>query len=158
HQLLMNFCVNARDAMPDGGRLCLSAENVHLSEVDRRVHPDAKPGRYVVLTVADTGTGIPPEVVDRIFDPFFTTKEYGKGAGVGLATVQGIVKSHGGFIRVETEINRGTRMIVYLPAGPGSVEEGKKAPVQPQPGASAQTVLLVDDEAHVRDTVSRHLQ
>jgi PAS domain S-box-containing protein len=116
-QVLMNLGVNARDAMPTGGRLLLEARNVTLDEGFVRTQPQARPGPYVCLSVSDTGTGIPPEVLDRIFDPFFTTKEHGKGTGLGLAMVQGIVRGHDGFVNVHSEVGRGTRIVVYLPAG-----------------------------------------
>src|SRR5439155_11461534 len=111
-----NLCVNARDAMLPAGKLSITGMNLQLKGDDARIHPDAKSGPYVLLTVADTGTGIPPDVLDKIFDPFFTTKEYGKGTGLGLSTVQGIVKGHGGFVLVSSEVGKGTRFQVYLPA------------------------------------------
>ena len=104
HQVLMNLCVNARDAMPDGGTLTLGAKNVIVDAAFAAMAPDAKPGPYVRVSVADTGTGIPPENLDRIFDPFFTTKEIGKGTGLGLATVLGIVRGHEGFVRVDSRL------------------------------------------------------
>ena len=115
HQVIMNLCVNARDAMPDGGVLSISAENFFIDENYARINIDAKVGPYVVITVSDTGTGIPPEILDRIFEPFFTTKEPGKGTGLGLSTSLAIVKSHGGFINVYSEVGRGTAFKVYLP-------------------------------------------
>src|SRR5262249_46844327 len=116
HQVLLNLAVNARDAMPDGGTITVTAENTSLEQIPEQKNFDAKPGFYVVIKVSDSGTGIPPEVIDKIFEPFFTTKEMGKGTGLGLSTVLGIVKSHGGFVQVETEINKGTTFLVYLPA------------------------------------------
>ena len=116
HQVLLNLCVNARDAMPDGGTLFLAAENVTLDAAFAGVNIEAKAGPHVLLKVQDTGTGIPPEILDRIFEPFFTTKDVGKGTGLGLSTSLAIVKSHGGFIRVESEPGAGTTFSVYLPA------------------------------------------
>ena len=116
HQALMNLCVNARDAMPNGGKLTLAAENLTLDEAFAAMMPGAKPGPYICVSVADTGTGIPPEHLDRIFDPFFTTKEIGKGTGLGLATVLGIARGHGGLVRVNSQIGRGTTFELYLPA------------------------------------------
>ncbi len=116
HQVLMNLCVNARDAMPQGGQLTIAAENRSLDENYARMNPDAKPGPYLLLTVADTGMGIPAEVLDKISDPFFTTKALGKGTGLGLSTVVGIVKNHGGFINIYSEVGKGTQFSVYFPA------------------------------------------
>ena len=116
HQVLMNLCVNARDAMPEGGILTLSAENVELDETYARMHIEARPIRYVVLKVEDTGTGMAPGIVEKIFDPFFTTKEPGKGTGLGLSTAHSIAKSHGGFINVYSEVGKGSAFKVYIPA------------------------------------------
>ncbi len=146
HQVLLNLGVNARDAMPAGGELIFSASNVHLMESDLRAHPSLKPGEYVKLEVSDTGTGIPPEVMERIFDPFFTTKEQGKGTGLGLATVMGIVRGHGGAIEVESTPGHGTKFIVILPAlpaGSGGDAHKEKAAL---PQGRNELVLLVDDE------------
>lgn len=116
HQVLMNLCVNARDAMPDGGTLIISLDNFYINEEFARKHLDANVGPYVVLTVTDTGTGIAAAVLSRIFDPFFTTKEIGKGTGLGLSAVLGITKSHGGFVTVQSEVSQGSQFRVYLPA------------------------------------------
>ncbi len=157
HQLLMNLCVNARDAMPDGGLLTLSAENTRLGPEDVRGHPAARPGPHVLLTVADTGTGMPPEVVERIFDPFFTTKDQGKGTGLGMATVLGIVRGHEGMIRIDTEPGRGTRMLVYLPAAEAA--EGHAAAIEgPTHEGHQETILLVDDEPSVLDVAALNLR
>jgi PAS domain S-box-containing protein len=116
HQVVMNLCINARDAMPKGGILCLTVENCCMNATDAQLNLDAHAGNYVVITVTDTGTGIPPEQLDRIFDPFFTTKDPDQGTGLGLSTVLGIVKNHGGFIQVQSERGKGTQFQVYLPA------------------------------------------
>jgi PAS domain S-box-containing protein len=116
HQVFMNLCVNARDAMPNGGILSLAAENKLVDEACTRMNLEARPGCYVAIAVADTGTGIPSELLERIFDPFFTTKEVGKGTGLGLSTVLGIVKNHGGFVKVYSEVGQGSQFKVYLPA------------------------------------------
>jgi len=118
HQVLLNLCVNARDAMPQGGHLTLRAKNVSVDATFAMTTPEANPGRYVLLEVEDTGTGIPPEIIDRIFEPFFTTKDSDRGTGLGLSTVVGIVKGHGGFIRVHSQPGHGALFDVYFPSLP----------------------------------------
>lgn len=157
HQVLMNLCVNARDAMPDGGILSISAENFLIDENYVRMNPEAKVGSYVVITVSDTGTGIPPEIMDRIFEPFFTTKEQGKGTGLGLSTSLGIVKSHGGFINVHSEVRKGTKFCVYLPAITTN-EEQKAMEFRELPSGHGELVLLVDDEAPIREITRATLE
>jgi signal transduction histidine kinase/CheY-like chemotaxis protein len=147
HQVLLNLCVNARDAMPDGGSLQLHAANLNF---DANILPEVRPGPYVLLEVSDTGRGIPPEITDRIFDPFFTTKEMGKGTGLGLSTAHGIVKSHGGVIHVTTQLGQGTTFQVYLPASP-NCEVPADAIRAHVPAGNNEVVLVVDDEAGVRD-------
>ncbi|MGI0485749.1 PAS domain S-box protein [Pantanalinema rosaneae CENA516] len=115
-QVVMNLCVNARDAMPDGGTLTISVENHYVHSRVARLNLDARVGNYVLITVADTGSGMSPELLDRIFDPFFTTKDPGRGTGLGLATVLGIVKKHGGFLQVFSQVGHGSQFKVYLPA------------------------------------------
>jgi PAS domain S-box-containing protein len=119
HQVLLNLCVNARDAMPEGGTLLVHLENIQLDEQYVSMNPEASPGPHVRLRVSDTGTGISPEIIHKIFEPFFTTKMLGKGTGLGLSTVLGIVKSHGGFVDVCSQAGKGTTFEVYLPATPG---------------------------------------
>jgi PAS domain S-box-containing protein len=150
HQVLMNLCVNARDAMPDGGTLTLAAENVVVDDLYASMSPGAKPGSYTVWLVADTGMGIPPEILDRIFDPFFTTKEPGKGTGLGLSTVLGIIRSHGGFIKVESRVGKGTQFRVYLPAQVGAQAPPEPGEAEPPPSGRGETILVVDDEEGVR--------
>jgi two-component system, cell cycle sensor histidine kinase and response regulator CckA len=156
HQVLMNLCVNARDAMPDGGKLGLAIANQFIDEAYTRMNLDAHVGSYVVITVADTGTGIPTKVIDRIFDPFFTTKEQGKGTGLGLSTVLGIVKGHGGFVQVYSEIGSGTQFKVYLPAisdaDPVHEEEQALLPGQQE------LILIVDDEPLIRQVAQTVLE
>ena len=127
HQVLLNLCVNARDAMPKGGKLSLHMENMMFDETYAGMNLEARPGPYVLIKVTDTGRGIPKEIQDRIFDPFFTTKEPGKGTGLGLSTTLAIVKSHGGFINCYSEPGKGTLFKVYLPANPTAVAEEKSA-------------------------------
>ncbi|MGC8653891.1 MAG: hybrid sensor histidine kinase/response regulator [Candidatus Kryptoniota bacterium] len=145
HQVFMNLCVNARDAMPCGGMLEIRAETVIVDEQYARMHIEAKPGKYVVIVVTDTGTGMSPEVADRIFEPFFTTKELNKGTGLGLSTVLSIVKSHEGFINVYSEPGMGTTFRIYLPAYIGS----EKVAVEEEEfnlTGRGELILLVDDE------------
>lgn len=153
HQVLMNLCVNARDAMPKGGELRVEAGNQELREAECGLHPDAKPGRYAVITVMDTGHGIPPAIINRIFEPFFTTKEVGKGTGLGLSTVLGIVRSHAGFVVVRSEGGKGTTFQVFLPAAAASVEPEVPA-VTHLPRGRDELVLVVDDEPPI-GTASR---
>lgn len=152
HQVLMNLCVNARDAMPNGGKLALSAENVRLSESQARLNPQAKPGPYVVLAVADTGEGIPRAIIDRIFDPFFTTKPEGKGTGLGLSTVLAIAKNHGGFVTVYSEPGKGSVFRVYLPAA-GAPEAAVAPDATDAPRGSGELILLVEDEPGLREAI-----
>ncbi len=127
-QVLMNLCLNARDAMPDGGRLTLALERRDLTADETSLHPSAAPGCYAVLSVTDAGTGIPAQDLDRIFDPFYTTKAQGEGTGLGLSTVRGIVKGHGGFMTVESEVGCGTTFRIFLPrAGDGRPAECAEA-------------------------------
>jgi PAS domain S-box-containing protein len=151
HQVLMNLCVNARDAMPDGGTLTLGVSSVRLDEHALRTHPKAHPGPYTVLSVADTGTGIPPGLMDKIFDPFFTTKPLGEGTGLGLPSVMGIAESHGGFVVVESEINQGAVFRVYLPAAPIEKKDASaKAEDVVLPKGNGELILVVDDEPAIR--------
>ena len=158
HQVLLNAFVNARDAMPTGGIISISAENIHLDEHYARMHIEANVGNYILISVADTGTGIPPEILDRIFEPFFTTKEIGKGTGLGLSTVRSIVKSHGGFIDVYTEKNKGTTFKFYLPAETKdqAIEKDEKKPKVPS--GKGELILVVEDEASIREITKATLE
>jgi len=133
HQVLINLCVNARDAMPAGGALAMEAENVILDGFYATKTPGARAGPYVVCLVEDNGMGIPEEVVNHIFDPFFTTKGPGKGTGLGLSTVFGIVKKHGGFIRVESKVGKGSQFRVYLPAKPEQLSAAEQVAAEAPP-------------------------
>lgn len=155
-QVLLNLCVNARDAMPHGGVLAIVIENVDLSEATL-VSPEARPGPHVRIAVTDTGTGMPPDVLDRVFDPFFTTKEQGKGTGLGLSTVLGIVKTHGGFIQVASEVGHGTRFEVYLPGHLAPSVVPDRPPCQALEGRG-EAILLVDDESLLVTTVKATLE
>jgi CheY-like chemotaxis protein len=150
HQILLNLCVNARDAMPNGGNLTFGVENRVLDEQYAAMHVDAKPGRYVNIKVSDTGTGIPPDILEKIFEPFFTTKEMNDGTGLGLSTVMAIVKSHGGVIDVYSEPGKGTTFKVYLPAMKLSSEAQTRITQQISvPRGKGETVLVVDDETSI---------
>ena len=151
HQVLMNLCVNARDAMPEGGSISIKAENIFVDENYARMHLEAKPGRFVMVSVSDTGPGMSPEIQSRIFEPFFTTKEMTKGTGLGLSTALTIVKSHGGFINVYSELHKGSQFTLYLPAldTPGAVDS---AVLQTDlPLGNGELVLVVDDEESIRE-------
>ncbi|MEO6786395.1 MAG: PAS domain S-box protein [Chthoniobacteraceae bacterium] len=158
HQVLLNLCVNARDAMPGGGTLTLSAKNLMLDANYAGMNIEAAPGPYVVLQIEDTGTGMPPEVMERIFDPFYTTKEFGKGTGLGLSTSMAIVKGHGGFIRVYSEVGRGTGFKVYLPAQTESSPADLAAAEAQMPRGNGELILVVDDEFSVLEITLRTLQ
>lgn len=158
-QVLMNLWVNARDAMPEGGTLTTCVENVNVGPEVLQSHPKAKPGPYVLISVTDTGTGIPPELIDKIFDPFFTTKPVGQGTGLGLPTVLGIVESHGGILHVDSQPGKGTVFKVYLPATPTEKErDGHEDQSALLPDGNGETILVVDDEPAMRDIASRILK
>ena len=153
-QILLNLGVNAADAMPDGGTLVIETENKTLTEEYERSHPGAKPGNYVLMTVNDTGCGMAEEIVEHIFEPFFTTKDMGKGTGLGLASVYGIVKSYGGYIMCYSEIGQGTAFKIYLPA----IERADRPAMTNSPivhsSGRGETILVVDDEASIREYTS----
>jgi PAS domain S-box-containing protein len=158
HQVLLNLCVNARDAMPNGGELMISAENMMLDEQYAAMNIEAKVGPYVALQVEDTGAGIPAAIVEKIFDPFFTTKELTKGTGLGLSTSSAIVKSHGGFMRVYSEAGRGSRFCVYLPAELAKTSSGEAAELVEYKRGQGELVLVVDDEAAIRQVTKSTLE
>jgi PAS domain S-box-containing protein len=153
---LLNMAINARDAMPNGGKLLLETRNVVLDEAYAQANPDAKPGPYVMLAVSDNGTGMPQDVLDKVFEPFFTTKEVGKGSGLGLSMVYGFVKQSGGHIRIYSEAGHGTTIKLYLPPARGQVEAAPAA-VAPLPHGN-ETILVVEDDALVRNFVTAQLQ
>ncbi|MGK7937351.1 MAG: CBS domain-containing protein [Xenococcaceae cyanobacterium] len=156
HQVLMNLAVNARDAMPNGGQLTIKGENFTVDAAYAQLHLDAQPGSYVLITVADTGVGLPAEIIDRIFEPFFTTKEPGRGTGLGLSTVIGIVKSHGGFVDVVSEKKRGTQFKVFLPAS-NTAAIALEATEELPPG-NGELILVVDDEPSILDVTKATLE
>ncbi len=156
HQVLMNLCVNGRDAMLEGGTLTISAENFVIDENYARMNLEATIGPYIVITVADTGVGIPPQILERIFEPFFTTKELGKGTGLGLSTVLGIIKSHNGFINVSSQVGKGSEFKVFLPAQ--EVTDALEDPEQELPFGEGELILVVDDEDSIRDITKTSLE
>ena len=155
-QVLMNLCVNARDALEDGGTLAISAANAEITEDDAQRNIEAEPGTYVRIRVDDTGPGIPDDVIDKIFEPFFSTKEEGEGTGLGLSTAYSIVKSHDGFIDVESS-DAGTRFDVYIPVADVDAPERTAPEERALTGGSGETVLIVDDEAFIRDAAQQTL-
>ncbi|HEV3118295.1 MAG TPA: PAS domain S-box protein, partial [Gemmataceae bacterium] len=158
NQVLMNLCLNARDAMPEGGRLFLKTENVVVDDEYRRLHLEARPGAFVRLCVQDTGVGIAPEIRSRIFEPFFTTKGPGRGTGLGLAMVFGIVKQHQGWIDCYSEVNRGTRFDIYLPRSCQVPAPAALPMLCPASCRGDETILLVDDEAILRSLGQKILE
>jgi CheY-like chemotaxis protein len=156
-QVLLNLAVNAHDAMPEGGQLTIITENYILNDVDLPLHPQWKPGRYAVLSATDTGTGMTPEVKARIFEPFYTTKEIGKGTGIGLATVFGIVTQSEGHIEVISEVGAGSCFKIFLPVSTGMMNE---IPVTDLDLATNgdETIILVEDEVDVRKVAKLSLE
>ena len=158
HQVLLNLCVNARDAMPQGGRLTLAAENVTVGPELLSRHPEAAPGPHLLLSVADTGLGIAPELQSRIFEPFFTTKAADKGTGLGLSTVTSIVKRHHGFLALRSQPGRGTQFQVYLPATTLAQAQPAEPGAAPLPVGHGELVLFADDEGSVLELAKSALE
>jgi len=156
-QALMNICMNARDAMPDGGRLTIACQSMDLDEHTCKAHANAKPGKYCMINVADTGTGMPADVIQKILEPFFTTKGPGKGTGLGLSVTHGIITSHEGFMDIFSEPGKGTTVTVYIPLAPqGEVQI--QAPAGDEIRCGTETILVVDDEAAVLRLAERIFQ
>ncbi|HMB93954.1 MAG TPA: response regulator, partial [Rhodothermales bacterium] len=151
-QVLMNLCVNARDAMPDGGTLSIQVANLTIDATMARANLEAKPGKYVKLSVSDTGEGIPPAVLDKVFEPFFTTKPVGKGTGLGLSTVYSILKSHNGFASVHSQVGQGTTFDIFLPASVNAEVPDEDDGIRAVRDGHGELVLLVDDEDFIRET------
>jgi PAS domain S-box-containing protein len=156
-QILLNLSVNSRDAMPKGGQLAIRIGICEVDEAHTRHIADARPGKFIRMSHVDTGDGIPPQNLSRIFEPFFTTKELGKGTGLGLATVFGIVKQHGGWIEVESELGKGTTFHVYFPGTSAPVTDSEQADTQFHARKGTETVLVVEDERDLREIVTRTL-
>lgn len=156
-QIVMNLCINARDAMPGGGKLSISTRITEVRPDVEEFRSYFRPGRYIQLTVADTGTGMDAQTLEHIFEPFFTTKEVGKGTGLGLATVYGIVKQHNGIIDVESQLGRGTRFHVYLPVGSGVMETREKKPIL-RPSCGTETILIAEDNDDLREAAREMIE
>jgi two-component system cell cycle sensor histidine kinase/response regulator CckA len=156
-QVLMNLCLNARDAMPNGGRLVLETQNAEIDEEYCRLHSYARPGSYVLLVVSDTGSGMDAATASQVFEPFFTTKQAGKGTGLGLATVYGIVKQHGGFIHLYSEPGQGTAFRIYLPAGRG-VADALEPKREEKSRKGTETILLAEDNEGLQEAAKEMLE
>jgi PAS domain S-box-containing protein len=157
HQILLNLCINARDAMPEGGQLTLAADNVDLPAEEARMMPNASPGAYVMVLVSDTGTGIAPEILPRLFQPFFSTKGVGQGTGLGLSTVARIVRNHGGFVSVKTEIGVGSTFETYFPRAESILAPQPRPAENQLPRGHGEWILLLEDDRSVREMVASSL-
>jgi two-component system cell cycle sensor histidine kinase/response regulator CckA len=158
NQVLMNLLVNARDAMPEGGIITISAKNIFLDNTFAQMNADAKTGNYVLISVSDTGSGIPKRIIAKIFEPFFTTKVLGKGTGLGLSTSIGIIKSHGGFINVSSKEGRGSEFKIYLPVTEINCEASNKEIQEQNFRGNGETILLIDDEDAIVEAISQSLE
>ena len=150
HQVLLNLCLNARDAMPSGGELALHADLIEADVRRTRLHPWIKPGKFVCISVSDTGEGMSPQVQEKIFEPFFTTKKVGQGTGLGLSVVHSIIKSHHGFIEVDSGIDRGSTFNICLPVDAAMLARPEKAAKEKLPRGRGELILVVDDEESIR--------
>jgi CheY-like chemotaxis protein len=157
-QVLLNLAVNARDAMPDGGRIVIETKNVTLCPGDPLPAAELAPGHYVVVSVTDTGDGMPGEVLEHLFEPFFTTKEMGKGTGLGLSMVYGIVRQSGGAIGVESAVAEGSTFRIYMPATEALATESLKPAVELAAGTGNESILVVEDNDAVRGFVAQILR
>jgi signal transduction histidine kinase/ActR/RegA family two-component response regulator len=157
-QVILNLAVNARDAMPDGGKILVKTQNVEMDEMAARLHAPMTPGSYVMLSVSDTGIGMDEKTKAHIFEPFFTTKEAGKGTGLGLATVYGVVKQSGGFIWVESERDKGATFEIYLPIATEKISDPEKDSLKSTREGGKETILVVEDEAGVRELACEFLK
>jgi PAS domain S-box-containing protein len=157
HQILLNLCINARDAMPEGGQLTLAADNVDLSAAEAQSIPNAIPGAYVMMLVSDTGTGIAPEILPRLFEPFFSTKGPGQGTGLGLSTVARIVRNHGGFVSVKSELKVGSTFEIYFPRAETEPAPAPRPATHQLPRGHGEWILLLEDDRSVRDMVASSL-
>jgi PAS domain S-box-containing protein len=159
HQVLLNLCVNARDAMPNGGKITLRIDSTVVDETFASMNQGSKPGPYLIISVSDTGTGIPPSIRDRIFEPFFTTKDIGKGTGLGLSTSLGIIQSHGGFINVSSDMGRGSTFKIFLPANADATAAAPAAAKRPGlPRGHNELILVVDDEQPILNVAKSTLE
>jgi len=158
HQVLLNLCLNARDAVSDHGSISIDAKNVHIDDSFAAMTLEAQPGPHVCIMVKDSGTGIAKEIQEKIFDPFFTTKAVGKGTGLGLSSSLTIVKNHGGFIRVKSTPGQGTCFSVYLPALPDAVEKRISSESDRLPRGNGEWILLIDDEESIRRVTCQTLE
>jgi CheY-like chemotaxis protein len=156
-QVIMNLAVNARDAMPKGGRLAISIKSAEFSRKYAEARPEAQPGRYICLSVSDTGCGMDKDTLKQIFEPFFTTKEPGKGTGLGLSTVHGIAGQHKGWVEAESEVGKGSTFRVFLPAAEQPVPEAGRSEKSASLRGS-ETILLVEDAAKLREIIAESLR
>lgn len=157
-QVIMNLLINARDAMPNGGRIMIETENIYLDEFSRNFHPEIVPGQYVMLAVSDTGYGMNEETLKKVFEPFFSKKEAGKGTGLGLATVYGIVKQSGGYIYAYSELKFGTTFKIYLPETPEPANGVKEEPGNQKAFSGSERILFVEDDDDLRETTCKMLK
>lgn len=154
---LLNLCINARDAMPHGGKLIVETDNGELDETYTREHPELEPGDYVVLNVTDTGTGMAASTIEKVFEPFFTTKPVGQGTGLGLSMIYGFVRQSGGHVRVYSELGRGTTVKLFVPRFQGELEQITDLEIADTPRGAGETVMVVEDDTSVRMIVTEVL-